>query len=34
MLDFFPYMDSQSIDIGHGGGMTSGAALEQVTLLN
>jgi hypothetical protein len=25
-------VDSQSVDIGHGDGMTSGAAVEQVTL--
>jgi hypothetical protein len=29
-----PGVDSQSVDIGHGDGMTSGVALEQVTLLD
>jgi hypothetical protein len=32
MLDIPPCMDSQNIDIDHGGSMTSGAASEQVTL--
>jgi hypothetical protein len=31
-LSFHPEVDSQSVDIGHSGGMTSGAASEQVTL--
>jgi hypothetical protein len=33
-LSFPPEVDSQSVDIGHGGGMTSGAASEQVTSLD
>jgi hypothetical protein len=31
-LSFPPGVDSKSVDISHGGDMTSGAALEQVTL--
>jgi hypothetical protein len=33
-LIFPPGVDSQSVDIGHGDGMTSSVALEQVTLLD